>query len=164
MTQPLPANGNNNETHSAPETNTLELKLGRAELALHGDDFILEDHELGLIGVFDGMGGHADGALASQTAAEAVQEYYRAHDSQPLGGIEDVVETMRRALQHADGAIGRLNQGKRGKEAMGTTATVVKFVNDPDGDPMIVYGQVGDSRLYLDRAGELRQLTVDETA
>ncbi|MDP9315276.1 MAG: protein phosphatase 2C domain-containing protein [Chloroflexota bacterium] len=102
--------------------------------------------------VADGMGGAAGGAEASTMAVDVVcRTYYEDPDL-------DIVASLERAIQAANTQIqqhGRANPELRG---LGTTI-VVAVVRSRT----LVVGNVGDSRAYLFRHGELRQISLDHT-
>ena len=65
---------------------------------------------------------------------------------------------LRRAIENANEKINaqsRLNQNERG---MGTTCTAACLV-----DRKLLIGQIGDSRCYILRSGQLAQLTKDQS-
>jgi PPM family protein phosphatase len=104
--------------------------------------------------VADGMGGHQGGEVASTMAVEIIGDEYRA------AGSDALVAALRRAndLIHDRG---ERDPGLRG---MGTTAVVAAVVDGDEGDAsQVVIANIGDSRAYLYRAGELEQLTDDHS-
>ena len=121
------------------------------------EDALLVDLDLGLYGVFDGMGGAKAGEVASQTARDAVLAYVTANADQ-LPAV-DLVEN---ALLHACAAVYDAARADRSLHGMGTTA-VVCFVPDVHRPKSAVVAHVGDSRAYLLRNGRMAQLTRDHT-
>lgn len=108
-----------------------------------------------LLMVCDGLGGAAAGEVASQMAAETIWSEMRAAQE----ATERVVyaRLLRRAVRVANRRVwegGRRNSKLRG---MGSTATVAGVVGDS-----LLLAQVGDSRAYLLRSGDLMQLTRDQ--
>ncbi len=102
-----------------------------------------------LLVVADGIGGQEAGEVASQIAVETMEEEAPlVADAQALG--KAVKEANRSVLEAA--SLGR------GRPGMGTTLTAAVI----DGSAMIV-AQVGDSRCYRMRGGELEQLTHDHS-
>ena len=67
---------------------------------------------------------------------------------------------LRVAVQRTNSALGFLAECRPELSGMATTLTVVALSNDGD----YVVANVGDSRTYLYRAGELRRLTRDRRA
>ena len=120
------------------------------------EDAHLVRPDAGLLVVADGMGGHAAGEVASALAVEAIEERLTEGG---WSGLRDARQAVDEAIEAANGSIhddARRNPSRRG---MGTTATVLLF---PDPRRWVA-GQVGDSRAYLLRDGELSRLTTDHT-
>ncbi|MBI3983453.1 MAG: Stp1/IreP family PP2C-type Ser/Thr phosphatase [Gemmatimonadetes bacterium] len=109
----------------------------------------------GLFIVADGMGGHAAGEVASEMAVRII-----ARELGELRGKSDadVADRMRAAIQRANGAIFERTLTEQDKRGMGTTATALVL-----NGPRYLIGQVGDSRAYLLRDGQLLQLTKDHS-
>lgn len=106
-----------------------------------------------LFAVADGMGGHAGGEVASLAAVEALRA---AFDSNPSAdGLAD-------AVRGANEVVWKRAQEGRELRGMGTTLTAVALVEGGDDDLLAVVN-VGDSRAYLLRDGELEQLTDDHS-
>jgi PPM family protein phosphatase len=103
--------------------------------------------------VADGAGGHADGALAAQTAIDALVEFLHIANH-PV----DVVE----AVLAAHWAVQRRAGLATGSDRMATTLTLGAIYSTPEGLLMEI-GHVGDSRGYLISDGRIRQLTRDHT-
>jgi len=110
----------------------------------------------GLYFVADGMGGHSAGEVASEIAVRILQEIYtdtKVRVSSP-GLLADAIST-------ANTAIFMEAMHDSSKTGMGTTLTGLAVTNGPDNQ--IVVANVGDSRTYLWRHGELRQITKDHS-
>jgi PPM family protein phosphatase len=109
----------------------------------------------GIFVVADGMGGHAAGEVASEMAVRFV-----ARELGSLKGLSDdqVADRMRAAIRGANGAIFQRTLTEHDKRGMGTTVTALVLY-----DTRFLIGQVGDSRAYLYRDGELVQLTKDHS-
>jgi protein phosphatase len=110
----------------------------------------------GLYFVADGMGGHSAGEVASEIAVRILQEVYtdpKVRVSSP-GLLADAIST-------ANTAIFMEAMHDASKTGMGTTLTGLAVTNGPDNQ--IVVANVGDSRTYLWRHGELRQVTKDHS-
>jgi protein phosphatase len=106
-----------------------------------------------LFAVADGMGGHAAGEVASLTAVEALKASYAR-----VGGTEGLIA----ATHQANRSIWDRGQEDPELRGMGTTLVAVALVND-DGEDRLAVVNVGDSRVYLLRQGELEQLTTDHS-
>jgi len=106
--------------------------------------------------VADGMGGHSAGEVASEIAVRILQEVYtdpKVRVSSP-GLLADAIST-------ANTAIFMEAMHDSSKTGMGTTLTGLAVTNASDNQ--IVVANVGDSRTYLWRHGELRQVTKDHS-
>ena len=111
--------------------------------------------QYGLFIVADGMGGHAAGEVASEMAVQIVTRELSDVQRLKMGEISLRVED---ALRHANRAIYERTMTEVDKQGMGTTASVLLL----SGSTYLI-GQVGDSRVYLLRDGQLRQLTKDHS-
>ncbi len=102
--------------------------------------------------VADGMGGHAAGEVASEIAVETIREEY--YESEQ----EDVSETLTHAIKQANQVIYDRATEQAGRAGMGTTCVVAVIR-----DALVYLANVGDSRAYLVRDGQIRQLTYDHS-
>ncbi|MBU4174307.1 MAG: Stp1/IreP family PP2C-type Ser/Thr phosphatase [Actinobacteria bacterium] len=115
------------------------------------EDAVLETGSL--FAVADGMGGHQAGEVASTLALSAIGQYVEDN----LGAIpgEKLVE---KAVSGANAVVHQKAVSSARFRDMGTTVTVLYR----EGDTAYI-GHVGDSRAYLLRNGDLRQLTDDHS-
>ncbi|MGH9166409.1 MAG: Stp1/IreP family PP2C-type Ser/Thr phosphatase [Acidimicrobiia bacterium] len=97
-----------------------------------------------LVAVADGMGGHVAGDVASRVAIETAASADGGPKRRVAAANRAVLETSR---QHPELA------------GMGTTLTLAAL--QPDGALRLAH--VGDSRAYILRDGDLRQLTTDHS-
>lgn len=136
------------------------------------EDSYTTSDDLRLYVVADGMGGHAAGEVASRLAVESIERHIAAAqpDLPPTVpsenstlSLEDpslpvparrVLNAIRLANQEIVRSV-RRDQSMRG---MGTTV-VLAYIQGK----RAYIGSVGDSRAYLVREGEIRQLTDDHT-
>jgi protein phosphatase len=112
---------------------------------------MLVDLSLGLFVVADGMGGHNAGEVASAIAVRALQEFVR-QTTVPLES------SLAEALSLANEEVFHAAATRAEYDGMGTT--VVAALVDDD---RVVFGSVGDSRIYLWHEGVLTQLTRDDS-
>jgi PPM family protein phosphatase len=109
-----------------------------------------------MFAVCDGMGGAAAGEVASQMAVDILVEALR------RGGAPKHRDALARrlvsAVEEAGKRIYESAQRERSRRGMGTTATVAVLV-----DKVLFLAEVGDSRAYLLRGGQLKQLTKDQS-
>jgi protein phosphatase len=106
-----------------------------------------------LLAVADGVGGMPAGELASDIVIRALA---------PLAGSEaggdDLLRALRDAVEEANRQIRAAGEADPATDGMGTTVTALVLTGD-----QFALLHVGDSRAYLLRDGELRQLTKDDT-
>jgi protein phosphatase len=127
--------------------------------------------DLGLFAVADGLGGHAGGELASAIAVqaleaviagtvdpvEAAQHDIRAAGSSAEALFADSVRLAQIRLSHAEAEDAALR-------GMASTVAAVLLDGTPSAAArQAVVAHVGDSRVYLMRAGTLSQLTRDHS-
>ncbi len=121
----------------------------------NNEDALLVKPEIALFAVADGMGGAAAGEIASQIFIDTALEVFSVQfPSPPEEKSRLVQEVFRQAneriLQHA--------MENPDHQGLGCTAELITFF-----DQNYVLGHVGDSRAYLLRAGQLKQLTRDHS-
>ncbi len=137
--------------------------IGLVHEARGGDvnqDTYLIDAENQVFGVFDGMGGHEGGAEASLVASETVHRIMTESEESSSNDFRVQRALIKKALNEAHVAVMEINKSQ-GIDS-GTTAVIAKVVEN-EGKKYLVYGSIGDSRLYLRHADEtLEQVTKDE--
>lgn len=129
------------------------------------DSFLLLP-EANLCVVADGMGGHASGEVASRTAVDAIELFFRTSrsdreltwpfaidESRPLEENRLLV-----GIRQANAKIYELSCAEPKYRGMGTT--LVSLVVS---DGVVTCGWAGDSRCYRLRAGVLEQLSEDHS-
>jgi protein phosphatase len=127
--------------------------VGRTDIGLtrsNNEDSFLAGTRL--LAVADGVGGAAGGEVASATAIEALA---------PLDQYEpgyDLLGRLHEALLAGNGAIAAKVGADRALTGMGTTLTAVLL-----GGSRFGLVNIGDSRTYLLRDGELEQLSHDDS-
>jgi PPM family protein phosphatase len=103
-----------------------------------------------LFAVADGIGGAQAGEVASRLAATALRET-GADGADPRRHVDALIQEANRRVYERQ-------TSDASASGMGTTITVALLHDD-----MVWIGQVGDSRAYLVRNGELEQLTEDHS-
>lgn len=107
-----------------------------------------------LFAVADGMGGAAGGEEASRTAVAALRAAFE--ENPTADGLADGVRDANRAVWEK----ARQRPDLRG---MGTTMTAVALVEHEQEGEVLAVVNVGDSRVYLLRDGELSRITDDHS-
>jgi protein phosphatase len=135
--------------------------VGRVRPA--NEDHFGYDEGMGVFVVCDGMGGHAAGEIASQIAVDTVLQFFRDRkpsvpespylDDAPLGA-----RLLAEAVKKANQAILDYADEHKNTSGMGTTLVAARFC-----DGVFSIANVGDSRIYLFREGQLLQLTEDHS-
>jgi protein phosphatase len=103
--------------------------------------------------VADGMGGHAGGDIASAIASQRI-----ALTDAKYENIEEAIDSLKKGILEANAMLASTVQEHPELEGMGTTFSgLYRHGNQ------IITAHIGDSRIYLARDGEVRQITADHT-
>ncbi len=108
--------------------------------------------------VADGMGGQAAGEIASKKAIEIVPKELR-KGLTPVATSEDAKTIIRKSIVQANDEIISMGALDKDLKNMGTTIVTALWRK---GSELLIAG-VGDSRVYMIRAGAITQLTVDHS-
>lgn len=108
-----------------------------------------------LLAVSDGMGGAKDGEVASRISIETLAQALLASEGVVDGGsvLEHATRVAHRAVWDESTRL-----GQSGRTRMGATLTAAIVRGQS-----LAIAQVGDSRAYLLRQGQMTQLTTDQT-
>lgn len=120
------------------------VAFGRTDVGrkrVRNEDNFLVNNDRGLFVVADGMGGHANGELASSIVIETFKNIAD-------GTLESCIKTANSTILNYPGGHG-----------MGSTVVAMQVTNDH-----VTWSHVGDSRAYMVRDGRIRQLTKDHSA
>ncbi len=115
------------------------------------EDRLFADPGSGVFLVVDGMGGHAAGEIAAETARGAILDSLEQRTADPEADI-------RRAITQANNEIFALAETNSEWRGMACVLTLALLGSDS-----LSWGHVGDSRLYLFSADKLRKLTTDHS-
>ena len=119
------------------------------------DNVFVNDKKLSFAIVADGMGGHNAGEVASKMAIDVIKS------SLNRGRITDktnIQEKLRRAFNRANKKIYDYAEENSKLMGMGTT-TVAEIIHNGK----LIVGNVGDSRAYIIKNDEIRQISVDHS-
>ena len=103
--------------------------------------------------VADGMGGHAGGDIASALVTQNVAQV-----DVPFENVDEARIVLTRAIVEANKTLGRTVKDHQELAGMGTTFSGIAVVGN-----QVVVAHIGDSRIYLARDGEVKQITTDHT-
>jgi protein phosphatase len=132
----------------------------------NNEDSYRTDADLHLYVLSDGMGGEASGEVASALAVETVIEHCRLAAKNPgleLVGerkeeLSDATNRLASALRSANQTIFETASGNTDQKGMGATI-VAAWLNER----RLSIAHVGDSRIYMLRAGSFDQITADHS-
>ena len=130
----------------------------------NNEDYIQLVPDQGLCVIADGMGGHLAGEVASKLAVTGTVEQISkglAYQNNQHSGVTTALPLRRlikAAIEDTNSAITIQAEHNKSQAGMGTTIVVLLFR-----DNWFVIGNVGDSRGYRLRDGELRQLSEDHS-
>jgi len=103
--------------------------------------------------VADGMGGHQSGEVASRMAVETMRRsFFREFETAPLA------EALKATIIGANEAVKAQAAKSSGMAGMGTTVVAAAVA-----EKIVCFANVGDSRGYIVRKGEVRQVTDDHS-
>jgi protein phosphatase len=123
-----------------------------------------ENHQLALVIVADGMGGHAGGDQAARFALRTIGTTLTPQLTGALStqqrevtraGLADSIDS---AIKEANRVVRQAAAADPRNKGMGATAAVVVIWNG-----RVVIGHVGDCRVYHYHAAQLEQVTYDQT-
>jgi serine/threonine protein phosphatase PrpC len=141
-----------------PETSTKSLAWHSygitdvGKVRKHNEDAMLDRAEIGLWAVADGMGGHHAGDVASQMIVDTLKKVHEGTNlNRYVDDIEDsILEVNTRLIEKA--------RESEKRTTIGSTVVILVAC-----EKYCVYIWAGDSRLYRQRDGELRQITTDHS-
>lgn len=149
----------------APIVEIFKVEAGAASIAspehpAKNEDSYFLNENLGIAGLFDGMGGHAAGEAASQIAKDTIFESLKKIPA--AAGPQEIQNFLIQALIEANSKI--IDEAKKDpkKKEMGTSASVAKIWTGPNGERKLIFANTADSRVYLHRKdGSIIQITQD---
>lgn len=116
---------------------------------------VVEKQRFKLYAVADGMGGHQAGEIASKTAINVLKDYFDKESNDFV-----VPKFINESINEANRKIRDESYRNEACHGMGTTMTMAVV----DSLENIAYiGNVGDSRTYLIRNNQIKQITEDHT-
>lgn len=111
------------------------------------------------LAVSDGMGGAAAGEVASSTALTSMRDHVMSQlETIGKANIDGLVELVEQGIQKANQEIYLAAQSNKNQKGMGATITALFLRKDT-----AYLFQIGDSRAYLMRNGNLVRITRDQS-
>lgn len=118
-------------------------------------DYFVNDYQQVLLILCDGVGGNQAGDVASRMTTEFIGEQFIACQSLFLEEVED---WLGKAITQANLHIYQASMESAKLEGMSTTLVLVLIIED-----RLFIAHVGDSRAYIYRRDELKQMTEDHS-
>jgi len=136
----------------------------------NNEDNYLVYPEQNLFAVFDGMGGHAAGEVASGIAVREMKEFFELTGKDPEATWPFKDDRSRNydenrlvtAIKLCNARIMETSEQDSSKKNMGTTCVSLLFV-DRRSEPKAYVAHTGDSRVYLFRDSKLKRITIDHS-
>lgn len=126
----------------------------------NNEDVFLSLKEYAFFAIADGMGGHKAGEIAAREAvrfvAASIEELFVSTERN--WSIFDLTAFNKLSIENANSWVHHLGQKTKNCKGMGTTICTLLFH-----ERSLIYGHVGDSRIYRFREGLLEQLTEDHS-
>lgn len=117
---------------------------------------ILREERLFLVA--DGVGGNNSGECASTTTVRTISDFAASHDLSGVTTLDQVRGYFQEALERANAAVRKKAAESEGNRGMATTLVAAYLSSGK-----LFAVNVGDSRVYVLRAGKLTQITEDHT-
>ena len=121
------------------------------------DSIFVQNSDIGCLKnvfiVADGMGGHKSGEVASSNAVRFFCEFI-----QNINESKEILDTIVEGVGYANKKVKELSETSDAYTNMGTTFLVASIYDDK-----LYIAHVGDSRLYIVRNNEIKQITTDHT-
>jgi PPM family protein phosphatase len=140
----------------------LDLSSGRSWTASEEEPSELLTYAQGyygsLLAVSDGMGGALAGEVASRMAVETVRDRMLQLQAHEVYSRLPFHERLRLSIEEANILINGESQTNPAHKGLGATFTAVATLGS-----QVFFGQVGDSRAYLIRGGNIARTTKDQS-
>lgn len=121
---------------------------------INEDNFgFLQSHFGDLLIVCDGMGGHKGGEVASSLSVETIKKHFES-----ISNNFDPVKELRLSIQIANNTLIEKARNNPSLNGMGSTVVIALFRENK-----AYTANLGDSRIYLCRDANIKQLTKDHS-
>ena len=136
----------------------------------NNEDNFLAYPEQNVFAVFDGMGGHAAGEVASGIAVREMKEFFELTGKDPEATWPFKDDRSRSydenrlvtAIKLCNARIMEVSEQDSSKKNMGTTCVSLHFT-ERNGEVRAYVAHTGDSRGYLFRENRLKRITIDHS-
>ncbi len=123
----------------------------------NNEDVWYEMPDTGFYILADGMGGHQSGEIAAKEAVSHMCSLVKKNIGSQLS-LQGIIGTIRKAIEDTNRLVHKKSKLEQVLHGMGTTLCCMYFHSNT-----LVYGNVGDSRIYRLRNRKIEQLTIDHT-
>jgi len=134
------------------------FKCNRGVVRKNNEDacFVIPSHDVYIVA--DGVGGNNSGEIASRTAVSEIAGFVKDNDWSACGSDEEIFGFFYETLEKTNSII--YSAGFENPQHRGMATTIVTaYIRDYNA----YISNIGDSRAYLFRDGELRKITNDHT-
>ena len=118
----------------------------------------LENDDIKLYILADGMGGYKGGEIASSLAVANTRNYIFNNFKNIKKDREEILKLIKRAIEYANEIVCERSKEDEELQDMGTTLDVCLIYNNK-----VFIGHVGDSRVYRIRKNIIRRITTDHS-
>lgn len=118
--------------------------------------FVMKNDQVFIVA--DGVGGNNSGEIASRTAVNEIANFIEEHPLSEVKSSKKVKEYFQECMKDVNFKVLELSQRFEENKGMATTVVIAYIIKDK-----LYIVNVGDSRGYIFRDGELIQLTDDHT-
>ena len=126
---------------------------------MENQDSLYADQNLGLFIVADGMGGHAEGALASKIVVDELPKALSNNlETIRTTGIRSIKNAVKKSIDHANHCVCAEGVLGDGHPNMGSTVVMLLLTKD-----RAYIANVGDSRAYIINEKRIRQMSQDHS-
>lgn len=112
--------------------------------------------EIALFLLADGMGGHQAGEIAAELAVAALASFVKS--TPPSQSVKQAIKLLESGFEKANSSVHKKSQEQKILRGMGTTLCCILALENE-----LIYGNIGDSRIYRFRQDKLEQLTKDHS-
>lgn len=138
------------------------LTFGLSDVGLvrqNNEDIWAEIPQIRFYALADGMGGHQAGEIAAREAVHHICKLAQKKlDNLNKLPLKESYHVLKQSISQVNKIIFRMGRESSDLKGMGTTLCTLYFH-----DEGVIYGHVGDSRIYRLREGRLEQLTKDHS-
>lgn len=131
---------------------------GKERLRNEDSCYAVQDSDLALLVVADGMGGHKAGNVASEIAVSTAEKYWKSINRDRPVNDQEAKDLVKNLIIEANQSVISEADSSSDKRGMGTTLTAGLLSGN-----RLTIGHIGDSRAYLVNNDRIELLTKDHS-